>query len=56
MHGRGTYLEKDSVEAEPRSYSIEEGTITTIRGNAFHAVRNSGREPLIIFVITTFEP
>jgi len=56
MHGRGTYLEKDSAEAEPRRYPIEEGTITTIRGNAFHAVRNAGPEPLIVFVITTFEP
>jgi len=56
MHGHGTYLEKDHAEAEPRSYPIEEGTITTVRGNAFHAVRNAGAEPLIIFVITTFEP
>lgn len=56
MHGRGTYLEKDSAEAEARRYPIEEGTITTIRGNAFHAVRNAGPEPLIVFVITTFEP
>lgn len=55
MSGRGTYLEKDHVEAEPRSYPIEKGTITTIRGQAFHAVRNDGEEPLIIFVITTFE-
>ena len=56
MHGRGTYLEKDYAEAEPRSYSIKESTITTIRGSAFHAVQNAGGEPLVIFVITTFEP
>jgi oxalate decarboxylase/phosphoglucose isomerase-like protein (cupin superfamily) len=56
MHGRGTYLEKDRAEAESRSYSIEEGTITTVRGGAFHAVRTMGDGPLIIFVITTFEP
>lgn len=56
MRGQGTYLEKDRAEAEPRSYPIEEGTITTVRGDAFHAVRNAGPEPLIIFVITTFEP
>jgi oxalate decarboxylase/phosphoglucose isomerase-like protein (cupin superfamily) len=48
MRGEGTYLEKDHAEAE-------EGTITTVRGNALHAVRNTGPEPLIIFVITTFE-
>ena len=56
MRGRGTYLEKDHAEAEPRSYPVEEGMITTIRGPALHAVRNAGDEPLIIFVITTFEP
>ncbi len=56
MHGCGTYLEKDHAEAEPRGYPIEEGTITTIRGNAFHAVRNADGEPLVVFVITTFEP
>ncbi len=55
MHGRGTYLEKDHAEAEPHSYPIKEGTITTIRGSAHHAVRNAGDKPLIIFVITTFE-
>jgi oxalate decarboxylase/phosphoglucose isomerase-like protein (cupin superfamily) len=56
LHGQGTYLEKDHAEAAPRSYPIEEGTITTVRGSAFHAVRNTGDEPLVIFVITTFEP
>jgi oxalate decarboxylase/phosphoglucose isomerase-like protein (cupin superfamily) len=56
MRGRGTYLEKDHAEAEPRRYPVEAGTITTIRGRALHAVRNAGDEPLIIFVITTFEP
>ena len=56
MRGEGTYLEKDHAEAEARSVPIEEGTITTVRGNALHAVRNTGPEPLIIFVITTFEP
>ncbi len=56
MRGRGTYLEKDHAEATPRSVPIEAGTITTIRGRALHAVRNAGDQPLIIFVITTFEP
>ena len=56
MKGTGTYLEKDHPGAEARSVPIEEGTITTVRGSALHAVRNTGSEPLIIFVITTFEP
>lgn len=56
MHGRGTYLEKDHAEGEARRYPIEKGTITTVRGPAYHAVENTGDEPLVIFVITTFEP
>jgi len=56
MHGRGTYLEKDDTDAEPRRYPIEAGTITTVRGDAFHAVRNGRDAPLVIFVITTYEP
>lgn len=56
MHGRGTYLEKDSDAAAPRSVPIERGTVTTIRGDAYHAVRNEGEIPLIVFVITTNEP
>lgn len=56
MHGRGTYLEKDHAEADPRSFAIEKGTITTVRGSALHAVKNTGEEPLVIFVVTTFEP
>lgn len=56
VHGRGTYLEKDHAEAEPCRYPIEKGTITTVRGPAQHAVRNTGDEPLVVFVITTFEP
>ena len=56
MHGEGTYLEKDDADAEPRRYPIEAGTITTVRGDAFHAVRNESDEPLVIFVVTTYEP
>ncbi|MEF8865461.1 MAG: cupin domain-containing protein [Salinibacter sp.] len=56
MQGTGAYLEKDHAEAAARRYPIETGTITTVRGSAYHAVRNTGNEPLVIFVITTFEP
>ncbi|SMO84563.1 cupin domain-containing protein [Gracilimonas mengyeensis] len=56
MHGTGIYLEKDEWEAEEREYPISKGSITTVRGEAFHAVKNTGDEPLVIFVITTNEP
>lgn len=56
VNGEGIYLEKDNWESEVRSYSLEKGNLTTVRGEAFHAVKNKGDEPLIIFVITTNEP
>lgn len=55
MHGKGEYLEKESWDDEERIYPIQKGNLTTVRGNAFHSVRNTGDEPLIIFVITTNE-
>jgi mannose-6-phosphate isomerase-like protein (cupin superfamily) len=56
LHGEGEYLEKESWDHEEKIYSIQKGNLTTVRGNAFHSVRNTGDEPLIIFVITTNEP
>jgi oxalate decarboxylase/phosphoglucose isomerase-like protein (cupin superfamily) len=56
MHGEGVYLEKDEWEGAERSYPLSKGNLTTVRGDAFHAVKNTGDEPLIIFVITTNEP
>jgi len=56
IHGEGIYSEKDSEESVARSYDIRKGSVTTVRGEAYHAVQNSGSEPLVIFVITTNEP
>lgn len=56
IHGEGVYKEKDRAESELRHYSIEKGSVTSIRGEAYHAVENRGSEPLVIFVITTNEP
>lgn len=56
VHGEGEYLEKDDWESEERVYLIKKGNLTTIRSSAFHSVRNTGDEPLIIFVVTTNEP
>jgi len=55
LHGRGEYLEKESWDHKERIYPIQKGNLTTVRGDAFHSVRNTGDEPLIIFVITTNE-
>jgi oxalate decarboxylase/phosphoglucose isomerase-like protein (cupin superfamily) len=56
VHGKGDYLEKENWESSEKVYPIQRGNLTTVRGEAFHSVRNTGDEPLIIFVITTNEP
>jgi mannose-6-phosphate isomerase-like protein (cupin superfamily) len=56
VHGRGEYLVKNDRDSEVKTYTLEKGTLTTVRGDAFHAVKNTGDQPLIIFVITTNEP
>ncbi|MFO7799481.1 cupin domain-containing protein [Rhodohalobacter sp.] len=56
VHGEGIYSEKDSEAGKVRNYDIKKGSVTTVRGEAYHAVKNSGNEPLVIFVITTNEP
>lgn len=55
MHGEGMYFEKTDGKSEPKKYSLTKGNITSIKGMALHAIENTGDEPLIIFVVTTYE-
>lgn len=55
MHGEGEYAEKDDADSIPRTFPLNKGNLTSIKGAAHHSVRNTGNEPLIIFVITTYE-
>jgi mannose-6-phosphate isomerase-like protein (cupin superfamily) len=56
ISGEGEYIEKDDWESEPRTYPLQPGNLTTVRGDAFHSVINISDQPLVIFVITTNEP
>lgn len=56
MHGEGEYHEKETTDSEARVIKLRKGNITSIKGDAYHAIKNVGKEPLIIFVITTYEP
>jgi mannose-6-phosphate isomerase-like protein (cupin superfamily) len=56
MQGTGIYLEKDTADSEPRSIDIGPGSVTSVKGEALHAVQNTGSAPLIVFVITTNAP
>jgi len=55
MHGQGMYYEKMDGKSEPKKYPLTKGNITSIKGMALHAIENIGEEPLIIFVVTTYE-
>lgn len=56
ISGEGEYREKETVESGYRSYELQPGNLTTIKGGAFHSIVNTSDEPLVIFVITTNEP
>ncbi len=56
MSGEGEYHEKENAHGEVKTVPVRKGSVTTVRGEAHHAVSNTGDEPLIIFVITTNEP
>lgn len=56
VHGKGEYLVKDDWESDVSTHPLIKGNLTTVRGDAFHAVKNIGNQPLVIFVITTNEP
>ncbi len=55
ISGKGEYLEKKGNLGSVKSYTLQKGNITTINGKGFHSIKNIAKEPLIIFVITTYE-
>ncbi len=57
VHGEGEYIEREGLDRITRKFNLKKGNITAIQGeNNFHSIINSGDEPLIIFVVTTYEP
>lgn len=54
LEGQGEYLDKDGINGEVRSFPVKKGNITTVDKTGFHSIKNTGDEPLIIFVITTY--
>ncbi len=55
IHGKGEYQEKADGQSEPKMVELSKGNVTSIKGKALHAIKNTGDEPLIIFVVTTYE-
>ena len=56
MHGTGEYRERTGVEGPIRKKILKNGDITAISSIGYHSIENTGDEPLIMFVITTYNP
>ncbi|MBB6329232.1 oxalate decarboxylase/phosphoglucose isomerase-like protein (cupin superfamily) [Chryseobacterium sediminis] len=56
MHGAGEYRERTGIEGPTRKKILQKGDITAISSIGYHSIENMGDEPLIMFVITTYNP
>jgi oxalate decarboxylase/phosphoglucose isomerase-like protein (cupin superfamily) len=57
VHGEGEYIEREGLDNITRKFNLKKGNITSIQGdNNYHSIINTGDEPLIIFVVTTYQP
>ncbi|KAB1229581.1 cupin domain-containing protein [Chryseobacterium viscerum] len=54
MHGTGEYRERIGTEGPIRKKILQKGDITAINSIGYHSIENTGDEPLIMFVITTY--
>lgn len=56
VNGEGSYTERLGLDNETRTMILKEGNITAISGDGnYHSITNTIDEPLIIFVVTTYE-
>lgn len=56
VNGQGKYIEREGLDKITRTFDLKKGAVTAINGdNNYHSIINSGNEPLIIFVVTTYE-
>ena len=56
VHGEGEYIEREGLDKITRRFPLKKGNVTSIQGdNNYHSIIYTGDEPLIIFVVTTYE-
>lgn len=56
LNGQGEYIERVGLDKETRRMALTKGNVTVIQGqDNYHSIINTGNEPLIIFVITTYK-
>ncbi|MDR1882351.1 MAG: cupin domain-containing protein [Prevotella sp.] len=55
VHGEGEYMERAGAGNITRKFNLKKGNITSVQGDDnFHSIINTGDEPLVIFVATTY--
>lgn len=56
VHGEGEYIERKGKDTITRRFDLKKGNVTSIQGDDnYHSIVNTSDEPLIIFVVTTYE-
>ena len=56
VNGEGKYIERIGQDQTIKEIILRKGAVTAIKGdNNYHSIINTGNEPLIIFVVTTYE-
>lgn len=56
VNGQGKYIERIGNDHVVGETTLRKGAVTAIKGdNNYHSIINTGTEPLIIFVVTTYE-
>lgn len=56
VNGEGLYTERVGQDKVTRQMTLKKGNVTSIKGEGnYHSITNTGDEPLIIFVVTTYE-
>lgn len=56
VHGKGEYVERAGLDNITRTFDLKKGNITSIQGeDNYHSIINTSDEPLVIFVVTTYE-
>ena len=55
VHGEGKCIERIGETQEIRTLNLSKGAVTAIQGDDnYHSLINTGDEPLIVFVISTY--
>lgn len=56
VNGEGEYTERQGETNVVRTVRVQKGSVTAIQGtDNFHSLKNTGGEPLVVFVVTTNE-